>query len=157
MSELSDNYEKTMAKVFQAIGRSVFMYQSIEIYLKVLLPNLVAEDSDSLKDPFEEMKKLLESKTTLGPLAEKLKKSVECSYPEGFSAYLEQVVENRNELVHKFKRLSFGKLSTVEDCNEASLYLKNRHEFAMPLFNMLREFLGAYVEYLSDDEDELLH
>lgn len=144
------DHEQAMANVFHAVGRSVVMYQVIERQLKVLLPNLGVEEADASINPFEEMKRLSESKTTMGPLFERFKNSVNSSHPEGFSAYLHQVVDNRNELIHKFTSLSFGKLATVEHCNEALLYLNDRQKYAQPLSEMINGLLLSFVEFVTD-------
>ena len=153
-SSLDDEHSRTLRYVFFAVGRSVFLYQQIELLLKTLLPYLKPTDGRASEDPFAEMKRLLDSRETMDPLVERLKKSSEVDHPEGFASYLEQVVKNRNDLIHSFAKLPFGDMSTTAYCREALAYLEARCRYAMPLMQLLRELLSSFVELLADSDVE---
>ena len=149
-STKQDDYDKKLRNVFFSIGQSVYLYQNIEVLLKTLLPHLRPKDGITSDDPFAEMNRLLTSRETLGPLMERLKEATEVDHPEGFANYLEQIVRNRNELVHTFLRLAFGNLSSTTSCDEALAYLESRRAYALPLMHLLREMLSKFVELLAD-------
>ena len=153
-TSLEDAHSRTRRNAIFAIGRSVLLYQQIELLLKTLLPYLKPTTGRASDDPFAEMKRLLDSRETMGPLVERLKKSSEVDHPEGFASYLEQVVKNRNDLIHSFAKLPFGNLSTTAYCGEALAYLEARRKYALPLMQLLREVLSLFVELLAESDVE---
>lgn len=145
----------SVANVFVLVGQNVLLYQHIETYLKLLLPHMTRTDGETSSDAFLEMKSLLESKSTMGPLVEQLKQSIQSSHPEEFASYVEAVVTNRNELTHGFLRLPFARLDNATACESAVQYLTSKHQFALPLFQSLRLLLATFVELL-DEPAQLL-
>lgn len=140
----------TLIQVHAAVGQSMILYQHLELMLKSLLPFIRTQHQSAQGDPFSEMKELLQSKNTMGLLIERLKTSMETTNPEEFGNYLKQVVDNRNELVHAFLRMEFGRLETEQARSQAFSYLKDRYEFAVPLLQMLRELLATFGALLND-------
>jgi hypothetical protein len=142
---MSDAYEQPLQSkvrlVMEAMGRSLAIYQQIELLLKLLLPHLVGPHQDA-GDIFADWKSLLNSKTTLGPLVACLDKSVLSTDPKGFSHYLTEVVKNRNELVHHFYELPFSRLSNIQECDDALVYLDVRFRLALTLHQVTREIEG---------------
>jgi len=152
LQQNTDDHRKAVAEVFHAMGRSMFMYQRIEQSLKLLLPYIVKDGEKIPENPYRDMKELLASKNTMGPLFERLKKSIEAPDSESVNAYLERVVANRNELIHSFSKLSFGSLATIEICEEALAYIKGKHLYAVPLHQIIDQFLQVFVKSLEDEE-----
>jgi hypothetical protein len=81
---------------------------------------------------------------------ERLRESVRASDPKGFEHYLGEVVEQRNELIHHFSQLPFGRMSTVEECEAALAHLSRRIEFALPLYHSLHGMLSQFRDALYD-------
>jgi hypothetical protein len=134
----------TLIEVHAAIGQSLILYQHLELMLKSILPFIRTQDQKAREDPFAEMKQLLGSKKTMGLLIERLKTSIEITHLEEFAKYLEQVVDNRNELVHQFLTIEFGLLESEEARDQAFSYLDQRYEFARPLLEMLGELSSTF-------------
>jgi hypothetical protein len=80
---------------------------------------------------------------------------MEVTHPEGFAGYLEQVVNNRNELIHSFIKLPFGNFASTISCREALSYLESRYRFAEPLMQLLRELLSTFVSLLNENDLEI--
>lgn len=139
----------------ESIGRCLTVYQKIELQLKYLLPHVV-EPYETTDDTFAQWRSLLDSKTTFGPLAARLNECVRSTDPEAFDRYVSDLVVHRNELVHHFYQLSFGRLSSIEQCHAALAHLDGRLEFALPLYHglkgMLEQFVDALVEWKLTDE-----
>ena len=96
----------------EAMGRAVTVYQQIELQLKALLPHLVGPQREE-GDPFTEWTRLLNSKTTLGPLMARLNASVQSGDPARFEHYLSELVRHRNDLLHHFYELPFSRMQTA--------------------------------------------
>ena len=143
-------HKKAIQNVIYAIGQSVILYQQIENQLKVLLPHISKPNSKVTKDPYAEMEKLINSRETMGPLFERLKESVQITHPEGFGKYLEQVANNRNELIHKFIKLPVSNMNSVKSCQIAFEYVQEKKAFALPLANLLEVLLKEFVDYLDN-------
>ena len=78
-------------RVMEGIGRCLLIYQRIELYLKYLLPHVASPD-EAGRNTFTQWRSLLDSKTTLGPLVERLRESVRSSDPKGFDRYISKLV-----------------------------------------------------------------
>ena len=120
------------------LGLTVLFYADIERSLKLVLPFIRQPGTPAAPAPYAELQELLRGKKTMGLLAERLKSSVEIDDPEGFSRYVAQVVEHRNEVIHAFRSLPFGLLRDASECSDATAYLKDRRAFAEPLGQLLR-------------------
>lgn len=142
--------ETETARVMERIGHCLVLYQRIEVYLKYLLPHVVAPN-ETPTDTFAQWRNLLDSKSTLGPLVERLRESIRSSDPKGISHYLGELVDQRNEFVHHFSRMPFARLTTLEDCDAALAHLGARIRFALPLHEaldgMLRQFRDQLVDW----------
>jgi len=141
--------DEEVRRVMEGIGRCLVIYQRIELCLKYLLPQVVGPDGKS-PDTLSQWRSLLDSKTTLGPLVERLRESVRSNDPKNFNHYVGELVEQRNELIHHFSRLPFARLSSFEECDTALADLRRRIDFALPLYEaldgMLRQFHDALRE-----------
>jgi hypothetical protein len=138
---------REIRRVMESIGRCLTVYQHIELQLKFLLPHIVGPN-ETTGDTFEKWKSLLDSKTTLGPLVARLSESVQSSDPEGFGRYVSELVAHRNELIHHFCQLPFGRMTSLEQCDAALAHLSGRLEFALPLYQALKEMLEQFSDAL---------
>lgn len=136
-------------RVMEGIGRCLLMYQRIELYLKYLLPHVVGPN-EMPGDTFAQWRSLLDSKSTLGPLVERLKESVRASDPKGFERYIGELVEQRNQFIHHFSRQPFARLGNLEECDAARAHLDALLQFASPLHQALdgalKQFRDALLE-----------
>jgi len=130
------------------VGRNLALYQKIEYLLKAILPHLSNKSFASNSDAFAEINELLRSKTTMGPLMEMLKGSVECEHPEGFAKYLESVVSHRNELAHHFFQIPVGRMKDESSYRDACSYLQDRYNDALPLNNLLKSLVEEFADML---------
>lgn len=146
----SESLNELKREVLVHVGVSLAHYQKIERGLKILLPFFYGDDRDLSDDPFTEMRALLESKSTMGMLMERLKGSVTSSDPEQTARYFNQVVKHRNELVHHFFQLPIGRLDDEASCRDALRHLKSRLEYAQPI----RELVSAAARSLIQTYDE---
>lgn len=141
--------EAKVRDVMEAMGRSLRVYQQIELQLKVLLPHMVGP-SREMDDSFAGWTTLLRSKTTLGSLVKRLNASVQSSDPEGFSHYLSELVRHRNELIHHFCELPFGWIRTTQECDAALTHLNQRIQFARAFHQSLTGLLAQFLIVLGD-------
>jgi hypothetical protein len=118
--------EKKFRKIFEGLGMCLSNYQQIERCLKFVVPHLVA--SGEVKDPmpFEDWPSLFQSKQTLGQLVAALSSCSNEFDGVTFFGQLHNLVEERNELVHHFYDLPFGKFEKKEDFESAILYIRGR-------------------------------
>ena len=133
----------------EAIGRCLIVYQRIELCLKYLLPHVVGPNYTP-GETLAQWRSLLNSKTTLGPLVERLRESVRASDSKGIEHYFSEVVAQRNELIHHFCHLPFGRMSTVEECEAALAHMSRRIEFALPLYRALHEMMSQFKDALTE-------
>jgi hypothetical protein len=136
---LDKDHSEALRKVVFTIGQGVLLYQQIELHLKALLPLMGPSAAASGADALAAVQRLVASRETMGTLAARLMRSIEVDHPEGFATYLEQIVKNRNELVHTFTALPVGRLRTVASCNEALAYLNDRRRYALPLAQLIQQ------------------
>jgi hypothetical protein len=149
MSPTNRDLETESKRVMERVGHCLIIYQRIEVYLKYLLPHVVSHD-ETPTDTFAGWRSLLDSKSTLGPLVERLRESVRSSDLKGLSHYLSELVEQRNELIHHFSRLPFARLSTREECDAALDHLSTRVRFALSLHEALDGALRQFCDQLVD-------
>lgn len=152
-ASIGRDLDTEIRRVMERIGRCLLIYQRIELCLKYLLPHAVGPN-ETPGDTFAQWRSLLDSKTTLGPLVERLRESVRSSDPKEFERYISDLVEQRNEFIHYFSRQPFAKLSSLEECDAAVAHLDARLQFASPLHQaldgMLRQFRDALLEASND-------
>jgi hypothetical protein len=147
--------EAEIRRVMEAIGHCLVIYQRIELQLKYLLP-YTHHPSETPPDTLAQWRSLIDSKTTLGPLMGRLSECVQSSDPDGFTKYVGQLVEERNQFIHHFCRMPFGRLNSIEQCDAALIDLDARIRFALPLHEtltgMLEEFCDALVQLKLQNE-----
>jgi len=141
--------ETEMRRVLERVGHCLIIYQRIEISLKYLLPYTDIPNKTPT-DTFAQWKSLLDSRRTLGPLIEDLREAVSASDLKGFGQYLSELVEQRNDFVHHFSRLPFGRLRTLEECDAAFAHLNSRIQFALPFHEALEDMLRQFRDQLMD-------
>lgn len=138
----------------EAMGRCLLIYQRIELQLKYLLPQ--AHHPNEIPSDTFAWRSLIDSKITLGPLMERLRDCVETSDPEGFTKYVSQLLEERNQFIHHFCRMPFGGLSSIEECDAALVHLDARIQSALPfhegLDGMLRQLRDTLVQWQLENE-----
>lgn len=139
------------------------MYQSIEARLKLVLPHLVApgEEAPTPNEGFGNWKIFLSSKTTLGPLMQRLKERVATEDPELLHSAWTQLVTHRNEVIHHFVEQPFAQLTSEADFADALRFLRHRRAAAVPLLEVLQRLCIAFIEALNLstalDESVALH
>ena len=134
-----------MQKIVYAVGLFVLCSQEIERQFKFILP-FTNNDDPSWEGILARHNKL--SKRTLGEVAgqfvetatgtvEILKQQIQCA------------VDNRNRIVHHFND-TYGPLLSQNKHDEILAMLKQQHEEAIILLNMLRAITLAIVQSLRD-------
>lgn len=111
----------------------------------MILPFAVKDGRKASDNPYSDMRDLLESKTTMGPLIEQLKKFSSSTDPEHTANYFRTVIDHRNELVHQFFHLPIGQMNNTEECREALVHLKSRMDYAQPLVDFVDDFAKSVV------------
>lgn len=111
----------TRSEVFEELGRLLLEYQRLEHLLKLLLPHMGGPIAD-----IADWRQLLDSKETLGGLTTLFQERVSSTDPAAFERDLRRLVEERNEVVHRFCAQPFGRLQSPEACEEAAKYLQSR-------------------------------
>jgi hypothetical protein len=148
-ASIGRDLDTEIRRVMEGIGRCLLIYQRIELYLKYLLPHVVGPN-ETPGDTFAQWRSLLDSKSTLGPLVERLRESIRSSDPKGFDRYIGELVEQRNQFIHHFSRQPFARLSNLEECDAALAHLDALLQFASPLHlaldGALEQFRDALLE-----------
>jgi hypothetical protein len=141
-----------LQQLFAELGRCLYLYQSIEHGLKLVLPHMLPSEEalQATDDNLMNWRSLLDSKKTLGLLVQLLKERIESDNKHRFEDDLRQLVEYRNEIVHLFLAQPFGNLRTESQFAEAMQYLKTRRQFAIPMFRMVQQLSVTFVKILDD-------
>ena len=153
---MTSSWEPTQEQnnqIFAELGRCLFVFQSIEARLKMILPHLVApgqEDSLASVD-FSNWRIYLDSKTTLGPLVQKLKGHISTDHPELIDEAWSQLVKHRNEVMHHFVEQPFARMDTELKFEEALAFLRNRRASAIHLLCMLQDLCVVILQELAPD------
>lgn len=106
---------------------------------------------------------LLDSKETLGSLMRRYVDNVNSEDPSAFASYLEQLVSQRNELVHHFFSLPIGKIETDAELELAIEHIRGLLKFASPFAKALREIVVQFaaaieqVDDISEPSDTSIH
>lgn len=141
----------------------MYVYQAIEVRLKYLLPHLVApgEDTPAEGEGFANWRVFLDSKSTLGPLIQRLKERIETTEPELVESAWGQIVQYRNEIMHHFVEQPFARMQTDEEFTKAMKFLQVRRRAALPLLNALQDILFAFADIIRPggilDDNNVLH
>ena len=139
--------------LFSELGRCLYVFQAIEARLKMLLPHLVPPglEASLASEDFFNWRFYLDSKTTLGPLIQKLKESVNSESPELLDEAWRKIVEYRNEVIHQYVQQPFSRLDTESKFNDAMAFLKLRRAAAVPLLLILQDMCIALMQGLATD------
>ena len=136
-----------IASVQAALGKCVLLYQSIEHLLKVYLPHVRATEEEALRDRDVDWRQLLDSKHTLGKLIKVLMERTSGSNREGLARWLQNVVSQRNDVVHHFYDKSFAQLRTQAQVEEALAHLQACQVSASQLLSVVKTLaLGTLAD-----------
>jgi len=145
-----------VAKLMEGIGYCLLTYQQIETCLKMLLPHLIPPDTEPRERPAQTWRSLLDAKMTLGPLVRQFRDSTNSNDPDGFANYLEQLVKQRNDLIHHFLTQPIGQVKSNADLDRAIDHVRGLMNFAAPferaLLDASREFAEVVVKTILDEE-----
>lgn len=134
-----------VAKLMEGIGRCLCIYQRIETYLKLLLPHIVPVVPQVTEQPVLHWRSLLDSKATLGALVQQFRDRMNSGNPEGFAKYLEELVNQRNDLIHHFFVQPVGQVKTDADLEKAIDHIRGLMKFATPFERALREITSQFA------------
>ncbi len=149
-----------VAKLMESIGVCLAIYQRIEAYLKLLLPHIVPVGTRVGEQPTLHWRSLLDSKLTLGPLVQQFSDKISSENPDGFAKYLEELVVQRNDLIHHFFTKPIGQVNSDVDLEKAIDHVRRLKKFAAPFERALREVTSQFsvaVERSILDEESLPH
>ena len=140
--------------LFAELGRCLYIYQSIELMLKFLLPHLVVPGTDTHAkcEGFANWRVFLDSKETLGPLMQRFKDRIVTEQRKQLDATWTQMVTHRNEVVHHFASQPFAKICSEAELTEAMQFLHHRRMLAAPMLEMLQQFNTAFMEVITSTE-----
>jgi hypothetical protein len=140
-------------QLFAELGRCLYVFQAIEARLKILLPHLVppGQEASLTSADFSNWRFYLDSKTTLGPLIQKLKEHVASESPELLDQAWRQLVQHRNEVIHHYLEQSFSPLDTESKYLEAMTFLKRRRAAAAPMLIALQDMCVILMQGLASD------
>jgi hypothetical protein len=153
---MNEGWEPTAKQhelLFAELGRCLYVFQSIEARLKLMLPHMIppGQEASLASEDASNLRLYLDSKTTLGPLIQKLKEHVETSHPELLDQAWTQIVKYRNEVMHHYVDQPFSRLDTESKFNEALEFLKHRRAAAVPLLLVLQDTCIAFMQELESD------
>jgi len=145
---------KQLNRLFEELGRCLFIYQSIEIRLKLMLPHMVVPGTDTHAkgEGFTNWRIYLDSKETMGPLMQRLKERMGVERQEEVDAVWTQIVNHRNEVVHHFASQAFARISSEAELTEAMIFLQNRKMLAVPMLEMLQQISTAFLAELQSPD-----
>jgi hypothetical protein len=132
-----------MQRIIASVGAFVLQTQKIEHLFKFLLP-MMNSDDPSLGAILKRQASL--SKKTLGTLAEQFV-NASTGKTDALEAYVRQLVDDRNEVVHHFTE-RFGALIGTEKYDDVLTQLRDRRERASALGRVLRASAFAVTEAL---------
>lgn len=139
-SNLNDNQ-----RVVYVTGAIVLCCQQIELLLKYIVPHLAQGDSN-LSSVLLRHAKL--ERRPLGDVAGKFVEGLEGD-AEHLRAYVQRVVDRRNELVHHFTQ-RYGDLLRAGNHGQVLGVLRQQHEDAVGLMRLLSELAVHLSEALRD-------
>jgi len=141
-------------QLFAELGRCLYVFQAIEARLKLLLPHMVppGKEVSLTSQDFSNWRFYLDSKTTLGPLIQKLKEHIDSESPELLEQAWQQLVQYRNEIIHHYLEQPFSRLDTESKFEDATAFLKQRRAAAAPMLVMLQEMCVVLMQGLAPDD-----
>ena len=137
-----------VAKLMQGLGLCLFCYQQIEGQLKFLLPHMRKPGMRSKSSAPLNWRELIDSRVTLGPLVEELKKKTDADSPDGFKTYLQALVDQRNDLVHHLLTDPARTLHSPDQLEAAISRVREYMNFASPLLSALQHSAARFAEAL---------
>ena len=156
MPEINSQDQERASKLMEGIGRCIYIYQRIELLLKILLPHMVDPTTDTQHQLSPNWGSLLDSKQTLGPLIKQFSEKSNTDEPNGFEGYLRKLVDERNELVHHFFSIGSEQIRTTSDVENMIVDLRGRMNFAKPFMYALEDaaqnFAAALEVSVLEDE-----
>lgn len=147
-------------RLLEGVGRCLWIYQRIEILLKVLLPHMADPDKED-PDPWNlpHWRSLIDSRHTLGQLIKTFASKQSSDDPAAIERYLETLVDQRNDLVHHFFTGSPGTLTSPKDLDDALAKIRNKIDVAKPMLEnleaMTHVFVGELEQTIRDDTRDL--
>ena len=133
-------------KVMRGVGICVFQYQQIESYLKFLLPHIRQPGSDPRPATGDfNWRALIDSKATLGSLVKSLAEKSAADDPERFASLLNELVAERNYLVHHLLCDPERPLRSNEDAEHAIEVLRRYARSAAAVAHVLRTAAGQFA------------
>jgi hypothetical protein len=143
----------TGREMLAKIGRNVILFNQLEGCLKNAVPYIHPDGSAAGADAFTTFKSELQ-RNPLGLVAKRLAEATDSSDPAGFLAYLRQVVDARNELMHHFFQQADDPASE-EGCRAVITWLDQQHSLCMPLLELSRKLAVAVLHSLERQAEEL--
>ncbi len=153
MTDSTEINPERVTKLMEGIGRCIYIYQRIEVLLKLLLPHIVDPKNNAELQSSYNWRIFLDSKQTLGPLVNKLTDKMEGDNPIVFETYMAKLVEQRNELVHHFFCTPSKCTNTNIDVENKINSIRSRIKYAIPFMHALEEIAQLFV---SDLEKSIL-
>jgi hypothetical protein len=126
------------------------MYQEIEAYLKLLLPHMRRATQSAPSSQPLNWRELIDSKVTLGALVKQFSEKADAMDPDGFSRYLDLLVQQRNDLVHHLLVDSERPLTSDGEVESRTEMVRQLVRNAAPFRNALRLATGAFKTALDD-------
>lgn len=137
VESLSEEHKHLIRKVCEKVGSNILLFQRIESLLRVIAPNLSANDGTVeflVPDSVEKwQQQFCSKKETFGSLTGNLKKKFPPDGSKGFHDYLDAALNGRNQLVHRFHEIPGSEMHTLAQCKSLLLYLDRQQRFALPL------------------------
>jgi hypothetical protein len=155
---MSDNWKPTQEQLdhlFAELGRCLYLYQSIELSLKAILPYLLepGASTHAPNEGFSNRRVYLDSKETLGPLIQRLKERISTDQREFFEEEMSLVVTHRNEVIHHFASQPFSRIKSENEFNQALSFLHSRRMHASPTLEMLNLLSGTFLNLLAENSE----
>ena len=159
MVETTESILDALGPVFLELGKAVYICQTFESSLCLLLAQMAHEGSEGEDGAFQAAWDF-HSKKPLGRLLKSLAAQIEV--PKDLEAYLSSGIDKRNEIVHTYltknaKRLydTKGRLEVEKELSELKLEVKRRDVVINKLIDVLFKKYGVSNESLKRDADKL--
>jgi hypothetical protein len=136
--------------LFLELGKALYVFQSIEVRLKYLLPhlNVPGTEGPPKGEGWGGRRKYLDSKEMLGNLVRILQERMQLEDPDFFEQEWRDVIQGRNDVVHNFLLQPFAGCNGQEEHERAIEYVRTRRLKALPLLHMLDCLLRGFVAVL---------
>ncbi|HAF45501.1 MAG: hypothetical protein A2100_04105 [Sideroxydans sp. GWF2_59_14] len=159
MIATDDKMLDALAPVFLELGRAVYICQTFEDSLNLLLSLMAQEAADGEDGVFQAVWNFQSSKP-LGQLLSALRKQIDV--PADFDEYLSMGVKKRNEIVHGYLTKNVmrlydpkGRLEVEKELSELTVEVKRRDVSVNKLIDALLEKYGLSNSSLKRNADNL--